>query len=187
MNIGKARIVHRRLGVSIVFFLIVQVVAGLLMSAGKLVSVDTSKAYVVFYTIHADWDPAGSIYRSVLGLAAAIQAILGIAIFSGRLRFKKGEKTNSSIPSSPDQPYERKEEFIMSTLSFAADIRPLFRDKDVAAMKPNGIDLSSYNDVRKRAQDIYSRLSGKDMPCDGQWSDGQVQIFKAWVESGMKP
>jgi hypothetical protein len=75
----------------------------------------------------------------------------------------------------------------MSTLSFAADIRPLFRDKDVEAMKPGGIDLSSYEDVSKRARDIYSRLSGKEMPCDGPWSDGQLQLFKAWVESGMKP
>ena len=187
MNIGKVRIVHRRLGISIAFFLIVQIIAGLLMSTGKLASVETSKAYNVIYIIHADWDPAGSIYRAVLGLAAAIQAILGLMIFSGRVRFKTKDKAISSIPSSPDQPDEQKKESTMSTLSFAADIRPLFRDKDVAAMKPIGIDLSSYEDVRKRAQDIYSRLSGKEMPCDGPWSDGQMQIFKAWVESGMKP
>ena len=35
-------------------------------------------------------------------------------------------------------------------LSFAADIRPLFRDMpDVASMKENGLDLSSYEQVRR--------------------------------------
>jgi len=87
----------------------------------------------------------------------------------------------------PREPYEHKKEVIMSTLSFAIDIRPLFRDTDIADMKPSGIDLSSYEDVRKHAQDIYSRLSYKEMPCDGPWSDGQVQKFKSWMQSGMKP
>ncbi len=38
----------------------------------------------------------------------------------------------------------------MSTLSFVADIRPLFRSYDVESMKPAGIDLSSYEDVKKK-------------------------------------
>ena len=37
-------------------------------------------------------------------------------------------------------------------LSFAADIRPLFRDDpDVEVMKPFGLDLSSYADVKAQA------------------------------------
>ena len=75
----------------------------------------------------------------------------------------------------------------MGTLSFAADIRPLFRDKDVAAMKPNGVDLSSYEDVKQRAQNIYARLSAKEMPCDGSWSDSHLQKLKEWIKSGMEP
>jgi hypothetical protein len=75
----------------------------------------------------------------------------------------------------------------MGTLSFAADIRPLFRDKDIAAMKPAGLDLSSYEDVKKRAQDIYARLSAKEMPCDQPWSDSHVQKLKEWMQSGMNP
>ncbi len=75
----------------------------------------------------------------------------------------------------------------MYTPSFAADIRPLFRDSDIKAMKPNGIDLSSYEDVKKRAQDIYARLSAKEMPCDEPWKDSQVQKLKEWINSGMKP
>ncbi len=75
----------------------------------------------------------------------------------------------------------------MGARSFAADIRPLFRDRDIAAMKPNGVDLSSYVDVKKRAQDIYARLSAKEMPCDGSWSAENIERFKEWMEGGMKP
>ncbi len=75
----------------------------------------------------------------------------------------------------------------MGAFSFATDIRPLFRDKDIKAMKPNGIDLSSYEDVKKRVQDIYARLSAKEMPCDEPWSENNVQRFKEWMESGMDP
>ncbi len=75
----------------------------------------------------------------------------------------------------------------MSTLSFAADIRPLFRSFDIESMKPTGIDLSSYEEVKKHARDIHARLSAKDMPCDQPWSDASMQKFKDWMESGMKP
>ena len=75
----------------------------------------------------------------------------------------------------------------MDTPSFAADIRPLFRDMDISGMKPNGIDLSSYDDVKNRAKDIYRRLSAKEMPCDGSWSESYLQKFKEWMEGGMKP
>ena len=75
----------------------------------------------------------------------------------------------------------------MGTLSFAADIRPLFREKDIGAMKPNGVDLSSYEGVKKRARDIYARLSAKEMPCDGHWSAENIEKIKEWIESGMEP
>ena len=41
------------------------------------------------------------------------------------------------------------------TLSFGADIRPLFRDApDIEAMKRYGLDLSSYEQVKEKAQDL---------------------------------
>ncbi len=75
----------------------------------------------------------------------------------------------------------------MSTLSFAVAVRSLFRSYDIESMKPAGIDLSSYEEVKKHARDIYARLSAKDMPCDGPWSDNDVQKFKEWMDGGMKP
>ncbi len=183
MNSVKVRTIHRRLGISIAFFLFVQAIAGMLMSIGRLASIDTSPLYKILYSIHADWDPSGSIYRVILGLATAMQGVLGIMIFRSLFRFKK--KDGASFPSA-NQADALKKEVPMSTLSFATDIRPLFRDKDIKAMKAIGIDLSSYEDVKKRAQHIYARLSAKGMPCDGPWSDNDVRKFKEWVDSGMK-
>ena len=185
MNSVKVRTIHRRLGISIAFFLLVQAIAGLFMSVGRLASFDMSQPYNVIFTIHAGWDPFGSIYRVVLGLATAMQGVLGIMIFRSRVRFKKKKDTSFS---SPDQSYALKEEAPMRALSFVADIRPLFRSYDIDSMKEyKGIDLSSYEEVKRRAQAIYGRVSAKNMPCDGPWSDDSMQKFKDWMESGMKP
>lgn len=68
-------------------------------------------------------------------------------------------------------------------LSFASDIRPLFRDGDVAAMA-SMIDLSSYDDVKEHAEEIYGRLADGSMPCDGAWPNDRVDTFRAWIEAG---
>ena len=73
-------------------------------------------------------------------------------------------------------------------LSFAKDIRPLFRDElDVEAMKPFGLDLSSYEDVRAQAESIVSRLEDGSMPCDEVWPKTQIEAFKQWMTEGMQP
>jgi hypothetical protein len=73
-------------------------------------------------------------------------------------------------------------------LSFATDIRPLFRETpDVDAMKPMGLDLWSYDDVKQQAIAIHSRLEDGSMPCDGAWPDEQVSLFRRWMDEGMAP
>jgi hypothetical protein len=71
-------------------------------------------------------------------------------------------------------------------VSFADDIRPLFRDSpDVDGMKEYGLDLSSYEDVKARADAIYARLEDGSMPCDGPWPKEQIELFKQWIDEGM--
>ncbi len=70
--------------------------------------------------------------------------------------------------------------------SFAADIRPLFRDEDVDAME-FAFDLSSYDDVRTNAELIYERLADGSMPCDSRWSAGDIELFRAWIDAGSPP
>ena len=65
------------------------------------------------------------------------------------------------------------------TLSFAEDIRPLFRDiPDVVSMKEYGLDLSSYAEVKAQAESIYGRLLDRTMPCDGAWPEERMALFK---------
>jgi hypothetical protein len=70
--------------------------------------------------------------------------------------------------------------------SFARDIRPLFRDRDIKSMR-FAFDLGSYEDVRTNGEAIYARLSAGDMPCDGAWADEAVQRFRSWLDTGALP
>jgi hypothetical protein len=78
---------------------------------------------------------------------------------------------------------------------FARDIRPLFRDLDINAMKSSQrsdpFDLSAYADVRARAQSINAALTwtlaDSKMPCDGKWPPGRLLVFKQWMDQGLAP
>jgi hypothetical protein len=66
---------------------------------------------------------------------------------------------------------------------FDADIRPLFRDSDVRAMR-FAFDLTSYDDVSENADGILERLREGDMPCDGAWPADRIELFASWVRAG---
>jgi hypothetical protein len=68
-------------------------------------------------------------------------------------------------------------------LSFEADIKPLFRDRDRESME-FAFDLWSYDDVSEYADAILDRLEAGTMPCDGAWPKGQVELFQRWTQSG---
>jgi hypothetical protein len=71
-------------------------------------------------------------------------------------------------------------------LSFATDILPLFRDEpDIVAMKRYGLDLSSHEEVKEKAKEIYETLEDGSMPCDNPWPQDHVALFKRWTDEGM--
>jgi hypothetical protein len=72
-------------------------------------------------------------------------------------------------------------------LSFTTDIRPLFRDSDVDAMQAFGLDLSSYDEVKARASEIYTRLEDGSMPCDDAWPAEDLARFRKWMDEDMLP
>lgn len=74
----------------------------------------------------------------------------------------------------------------MTTPSFESDIRPLFRTDDAEAMSW-AFDLTSFEDVKTHADDIYERLSEGSMPCDAPWPADQVQRFRDWIDAGTPP
>jgi hypothetical protein len=71
-------------------------------------------------------------------------------------------------------------------LSFATDIRPLFRDGDVECMKPAGIALDdpAWMCVAANAQMVYGAVSGGTMPPDEPWPADRVSLFKRWMDAG---
>jgi hypothetical protein len=68
-------------------------------------------------------------------------------------------------------------------VSFAKDIKPLFRSTDRDSMT-FAFDLWDVNDVRSNADAILERLEEGTMPCDGGWSSDQVKLFGMWIAAG---
>jgi hypothetical protein len=69
-------------------------------------------------------------------------------------------------------------------ISFAQDIKPLFREGDRESMKW-AFDLSSYDDVAANSAAILGKLRDGTMPCDRAWPEEQVDLFQRWVDAGM--
>lgn len=68
-------------------------------------------------------------------------------------------------------------------VSFAQDIKPLFRDKDRDSML-RAFDLFDYGDVVEHADAILGSLRSGKMPCDGAWPDAQVDKLGQWIDAG---
>jgi hypothetical protein len=68
-------------------------------------------------------------------------------------------------------------------ISFDADIKPLFREKDRDSMR-RAFDLWSYADVQAHADAIAARLKDGSMPCDAPWPQERIESFEHWVRQG---
>jgi hypothetical protein len=67
--------------------------------------------------------------------------------------------------------------------SFATHIKPLFRERDRRSMQ-FAFDLWNQADVTEHADAILTRLRAGTMPCDGAWSDAQIDLFEQWIAAG---
>ena len=72
------------------------------------------------------------------------------------------------------------------TVSFAAHIKPLFREHDRKSMT-FAFDLWSQADVQAHAAGILERLRNGTMPCDGAWPEEKIEVFRRWTESRCQP
>ena len=70
--------------------------------------------------------------------------------------------------------------------SFAAQIKPLFRESDRYAMA-FAFDLWSYDDVKLHAQAILACVRAGSMPCDEPWDSERVALFERWTQTGTAP
>jgi hypothetical protein len=80
-------------------------------------------------------------------------------------------------------------------VSFASDIKPLFRPVDVSHMKKFKIDLDDYTFMSNpnNANQVLAALSPHDgepptMPPGGPyWSPAQLELFVQWQKDGYQP
>ncbi len=71
-------------------------------------------------------------------------------------------------------------------LSFATDIRPLFRDEDITCMDGSGVHLDdhAWMCVPANAQSVYDQVSTGAMPPGEPWAKDHVSLFKKWMDAG---
>jgi CDGSH-type Zn-finger protein/truncated hemoglobin YjbI len=94
-------------------------------------------------------------------------------------------------PPAPVQPSTEEEAPVTlpgpdETVSFAAHVKPLFREHDRKSMT-FAFDLWSQADVQAHAAGILERLVNGTMPCDGGWPQDKIEVFRRWTESGFQP
>lgn len=71
-------------------------------------------------------------------------------------------------------------------LSFATDIRPLFREGDIDCMKSFGVELDdpAWMCVAANAKSVYDCVADGSMPPGEPWPAERVALFKAWMDAG---
>jgi hypothetical protein len=83
----------------------------------------------------------------------------------------------------------------MPKVSFATDIKPLFRAVDISHMKSFGVKLDDYNYMSDptNADSVLANLSPHNgeppsMPPGGPyWTADQLALFTKWREDGYQP
>jgi hypothetical protein len=83
----------------------------------------------------------------------------------------------------------------MLQVSFAADIKPLFRAVDISHMKRFGVELDNYDYMSNpdNANSVLATVSPHDgepptMPPGGPyWSQAQLALFMQWQNDGYQP
>jgi len=83
------------------------------------------------------------------------------------------------------------------TVSFEADILPLFTQKDIKHMDPMGVRLSDYAYMSDPSNDhvnahrVYECVSIGEMPPansgEESWQPDQVELFSRWMAGGYQP
>jgi len=83
----------------------------------------------------------------------------------------------------------------MPQVSFAADIKPLFRDVDISHMKRFKVELDNYTYMSNpnNATQVLAALSPHDgeqnnmQPGGPYWTEAQIGLFVQWQKEGYQP
>jgi hypothetical protein len=104
-----------------------------------------------------------------------------LATFAARLGMPgaAGQEPQADVPAPAVQPPAGD----APIPSFERDIRPLFTERDRAAMRW-AFDLGKAASVRQHAEAILEQVTAGRMPCDAAWPPEPVALFRRWVQAG---
>jgi hypothetical protein len=104
-----------------------------------------------------------------------------LATFAARLGMPgaAGQEPQADVPAPVVQPPAGD----APIPSFERDIRPLFTERDRAAMRW-AFDLGEAASVRQHAEAILEQVTAGRMPCDAAWPPESVVLFRRWVLAG---
>jgi hypothetical protein len=104
-----------------------------------------------------------------------------LATFAARLGMPgaAGQEPQADVPAPAVQPPAGD----APVPSFERDIRPLFTERDRAAMRW-AFDLGEAASVRQHAEAILEQVTAGRMPCDAAWPPESVALFRRWVQAG---
>ena len=76
-----------------------------------------------------------------------------------------------------------------AALTFSHDIRPLFRDMDIACMGPRGkhLDDPAWMCKPANAQQVINAIKAHRMPPDAPWPPERLALLQQWFDQGLKP
>jgi truncated hemoglobin YjbI len=69
------------------------------------------------------------------------------------------------------------------TVRFEQHVKLMFREVDRRSMS-FAFDLWSHDEVAEHADAILGRLEAGTMPCDGEWPEEKIDVFRRWVSAG---
>jgi hypothetical protein len=106
--------------------------------------------------------------------------------------FKRLDEPLSNANHANTKPHTSPREIgshLATNITYSNNIRPLFRDSDINCMARRGVMLADANWMctPKNADDVYTKLSIGDMPPDSPWPQENLNTFKSWIESGLRP
>jgi hypothetical protein len=104
-----------------------------------------------------------------------------LATFAARLGMPgaAGQEPQADVPAPAVQPPAGD----APIPSFERDIRPLFTERDRAAMRW-AFDLGEAASVRQHAEAVLEQVTAGRMPCDAAWPPESVALFRRWVQAG---
>jgi tyrosinase len=83
---------------------------------------------------------------------------------------------------------ENRNEQVVASPTYMADVRGFFRPEDIDHMALKGVDLATYDGVKRNALSIFAHTAPPTpfMPPDvaGHWSSERSQTFRNWIVNG---